>query len=263
MPQQIITHIVPAMLPQKDGAGDYALNLALGLRKQYGIQSNFLVCDPGRDGPARVEGFGIQRLRVRNEACLWSLLAAVKKEGSALLLHYCAYGYHKQGIPFWLLRGINSWVEEQQTVSGGGGEFNTVFYGDMPSSTRPWQAEFCLRLMRRWLAEEIHRRSRLSIAINRNMRAFLDQVEPDKTTWLPLPGEGVALETGQPFDWNALAYQYRELLFLQPPRPKSGAKVKAGARDGLDLRPLPPYFAGASRVKQPGGLNPRPASVGE
>src|SRR5271168_328683 len=124
-----LTHIVPALAPQLDGVGDYALNLALHLRQSHGIQSRFIVCDPQWDGPSRVEDFAVRRLRIRNEAGVWSLLAQVKERHSAVLLHYAGFGYHKLGVPLWLYLGIKSWLAERAGgPAGGSKQFSTVFH---------------------------------------------------------------------------------------------------------------------------------------
>src|SRR5271170_715631 len=107
-----ITHIVPALAPQLDGVGDYALNLALHLRQSHGVESRFIVCDPQWDGPSRVEDFAVRRLRLRNEAGIWSLLASPKEQHPDVLLHYAGHGYDKRGVPLWLYLGIKSWLAE-------------------------------------------------------------------------------------------------------------------------------------------------------
>src|SRR6266481_2252068 len=93
-----LSQIVPALHPQIDGVGDYALNLARHLRQLHGIQSRFIVCDPQWDGPSRVEDFSVRRLRLQNEAGVWSLLASAKEPHTAVLLHYAGHGYHKLGV---------------------------------------------------------------------------------------------------------------------------------------------------------------------
>src|SRR5580658_9714663 len=95
-------HIVPALPPQIDEVGSYALNLAFHLRQLHGIQSRFIVCDPDWNGPSRLEGFVVRRLRLRTEAGIWGLLASAKEKESAVLLHYDCYGYDKLGVPLWL-----------------------------------------------------------------------------------------------------------------------------------------------------------------
>src|SRR5271155_6236900 len=92
-------HIVPALSPQLEDVGDYALNLALHLQRLHGIQSRFIVCDPEWNGPSRLEGFQVRRLRIRSEAGIWGLLASAKEKDGAVLLHYTGYGYDKLNAP--------------------------------------------------------------------------------------------------------------------------------------------------------------------
>src|SRR5258707_3620265 len=160
-----LSQIVPALHPQIDGVGDYALNLAIHLRDLHGIQSRFIVCDPEWDGPSRVEGFLVRRLRVRNEAGIWCLLAASKERHPAVLLHYTGYGYDKRGAPFWLYRGIKSWLAEfTRGPAASQKRFSTVFHELWTPSPNPWKWEFYMHLVQRRLVARLHRRSKVSVA---------------------------------------------------------------------------------------------------
>jgi glycosyltransferase involved in cell wall biosynthesis len=181
-----LTHIVPALPPQIDGVGDYALNLARQLRDQYGIGSRFIVCDPDWEGPPRRDDFIVRRLRLRNEAGIWSLLAA-KKESSVVLLHYVGYGYQKRGVPMWLYRGIRSWLAEKDGSHADRKQVSTVFHELWASSRRPWKSEFYLGRVQKWLVERLHRLSEISVTSTRRMQGMLDGIQPHKTLWLPIP----------------------------------------------------------------------------
>ena len=186
-----LTHVVPALAPQIDGIGDYALNLALHLRQAHGIESRFIVCDPQWDGASRVEDFAVRRLRVRNEAGIWSLLASSKEQASSVLLHYAGHGYHKLGVPLWLYLGIKSWLAE---FTDSPKQFSTVFHQSWLSSAKPWQKEYYLALLRRRLVQGFHHRSRISVVGTRRMQALLEALEPDKTLWLPMPSNVPRME---------------------------------------------------------------------
>ena len=101
MTTETIVQIVPSLPPQQDGVGEYAMNLAVRLRKSQGIQTQFIVCNPDWVGPNRIEGFAVRRLKFQSEAGIWSLLASAKEKYAIVLLHYVGYGYHKHGIPLW------------------------------------------------------------------------------------------------------------------------------------------------------------------
>jgi glycosyltransferase involved in cell wall biosynthesis len=181
-------HIVPAISPQINDVGDYALSLALHLRRSHGIDSRFIVCDPEWSGPSRVEGFGVRRLRLRTEAGIWGLLASAKEKDSAVLLHYAGYGYDKLGAPLWLYRGIKSWMEEQTGRPGAiQMQFCTVFHELWKSCSKPWKTEFYLRKLQKSMVKGLHARSKLSIACTRRMHQMLEDFEPHKALWLPIP----------------------------------------------------------------------------
>jgi hypothetical protein len=183
-----LTHIVPAFAPQMDGIGDYALNLAQHLRQAHGIESRFIVCDPQWDGPSRVEEFGVRRLRIRTEAGIWSLLTSTKEQSAAVLLHYAGVGYHKLGVPLWLYLGIKSWLTEGANRHAGGiKQFSTVFHELWSSSEMPWEKDFYLGGLQRRLVQGFHHLSKLSVAGTRRMQALLEDLEPRKTLWLPMP----------------------------------------------------------------------------
>jgi hypothetical protein len=186
------THIVPALPPQIDDVGGYVLNLALRLQQSHGIESRFVVCDPQWNGPSRVEGFVVRRLRFRTEAGIWSLLAsrekASKEMDNAVLLHYAGRGYDNLGVPIWLYRGISSWLGEHTgRFTGNQKPFCTVFHESLEPCAEPWKIEFYLRNLRKSLLRKLHHRSRLSVTRTRCMHQMLEAFEPHKTLWLPTP----------------------------------------------------------------------------
>jgi hypothetical protein len=180
-----LSHIVPTFHPQNDGVGDYALNLARHLRQLHGVQSRFIVCDPKWDGPCRVEGFSARRLRRRNEAGLWSLLAAAREQRVVALLHYNGHGYDRLGIPLWLYKGIRSWVTEG--LDGSHRQLFTVFHESRPAAAKPWEKRFLLSNLQGWLIRGLHRLSEISVTGTRQMRSVLDGIQANKTWCLPMP----------------------------------------------------------------------------
>jgi len=198
MIQSTLTHIVPALPPQIDGVGDYALNLARRLRDQHGLNARFIVCDPAWDGPSRIEDFVVRRLRLRSEAGIWALLASAK-DNPTVLLHYVGYGYQKRGVPFWLYKGVKSWLAER---SGGSAatpkRLSTVFHELWASSAKPWKSAFYLRPMQKWLVGGFHRRSEVSVTSTRGMQAILERIQPRKSLWLPIPSNIPALNRSRP-----------------------------------------------------------------
>lgn len=181
-------HIVPALPPLMDEVGSYALKLAFHLQQSHGLQSRFIVCDPQWNGPSRLEGFGVRRLRLRTEAGIWGLLASAKEKESIVLLHYDGYGYDKMGVPRWLYRGIRSWIEEQTGRLGAGQKrFCTMFHELWEPCARPWKTDFYLRRIQKSLIKGFHLESKFSVTSTHRMHQMLEGFESRKTLWLPVP----------------------------------------------------------------------------
>jgi hypothetical protein len=189
MKTNLLTHVVPTLPPEAGDAGQYALDLACQLRDQYMINSQFILCDPEWDGPARIKDFVIRRLRFPNEAGLWGLLSSIK-DNPTVLLHYNGYGYHKHGVPIWLYRGIKSWIAEcDRGLPQSHKQFSTVFHELWVSSSQPWQGKFYLQMLQKRLIERLHHASQISITGSHDRQALLDAIEPQKTLLMPIPAD--------------------------------------------------------------------------
>jgi hypothetical protein len=182
----VLSHVVPALWPQQSAIGDYALELAIQLRRRHGIESRFIVCDPDRDGPSRAEGFVIRRLRVKSEAGIWSLLGSPKESHTRVILHYSAFGYQRRGIPLWLYCGIRSWLAESLGI-GRSQNFHVVFHDSHPSTGSVLQRDYFFRKGQQWLARAFHRLSNLSVVCSRQTQVMLDATNSSRTIWLPRP----------------------------------------------------------------------------
>jgi hypothetical protein len=69
--------IVPRLPPLIDGVGDYALNLARQLRKDFNIQTRFVIGDPTWNSAEEFEGFPVSKVSDRSPAALLTLLAGI------------------------------------------------------------------------------------------------------------------------------------------------------------------------------------------
>ncbi|HEX8091982.1 MAG TPA: glycosyltransferase family 1 protein, partial [Blastocatellia bacterium] len=98
--------VVTGLPPRIDGIGDYALSLARRIRRDVGVETRFIVGDPAWNGPARVEGFEVDRLAERSRAGLLRLLRGEAEEKRMVFLHYGGYGYAARGCPSWLIDGL-------------------------------------------------------------------------------------------------------------------------------------------------------------
>jgi hypothetical protein len=257
MQEKIILHIVPALRPQSDGAGDYALKLALELRESYSIESRFIVCDPKWGGLGRIEDFVVQRLRIRSEAGIWSLLSANKLQNIPILLHYCPYGYQKLGVPLWMYRGIKSWLGEQGSLTVGGDKrLFTVFYGTLPSSAKPWKKATYLGIPQQWLLQEFHRCSKLSVTGCRFTQNLLERIKPGKTLRVSMPGEK-PLWYAENSDWKRIGSQFQTELFPEFSNSKTGAQPVEDFAQGIKGQAQPKLTLGQYIVERPVARRPR------
>ncbi|OUL30809.1 hypothetical protein BV375_13445 [Nostoc sp. 106C] len=187
--------IVPQLPPAIDGVGDYALNLARQIRKDFNIQTHFIVCNPTWVGAVEIEGFSISQVIDRSANALLTLLSGDRT--SSILLHYVGYGYANRGCPVWLVDGLQRWKNlfpERSLI--------TMFH-EISASGPPWTSAFWLSPVQKNLAARLAQLSdrcitskQLYAQILANFRrckhnqipalpVFSNIGEPDKV--LPLP----------------------------------------------------------------------------
>ncbi|MCA1991910.1 MAG: hypothetical protein LDL41_07670 [Coleofasciculus sp. S288] len=100
-----IIQIVPRIPPVVDGVGDYAIKLADGLRKNYGILSHFLTCQDGFKPSPVINGFPVTQLPTQNTL---AFLDSLPKSIDKIILHYSESYDLKFGAPFWLLEALKA-----------------------------------------------------------------------------------------------------------------------------------------------------------
>ncbi|TYQ23359.1 glycosyltransferase family 1 protein [Pseudanabaena sp. UWO311] len=140
----IVTRLPPAI----DGVGDYALNLARQLRKDYNIQTQFIVGNPDWKGEAEIAGFSVNQVTDSNSDQLTTLFEGDRT--SPVLLHYVGYGYAKRGCPIWLVDGMQRWKNlypDRLLV--------TMFHELCASSYLPWQSSFWLSPLQKSLVTRL------------------------------------------------------------------------------------------------------------
>ncbi|MBN3870647.1 glycosyltransferase family 1 protein [Nostoc sp. JL33] len=149
-----ITSIVPRLPPAIDGVGDYALNLARQLRKNFNIQTHFIVGNPTWTGAAEIDGFpvsqvsvGVAGCRHRSPDALLTLLSSDRS--SSILLHYVGYGYAQRGCPIWLVDGLQRWKSLFPKRS-----LLTMFH-EVYASGLPWTSSFWLSPLQKNLAARL------------------------------------------------------------------------------------------------------------
>ncbi len=138
-----LLHLVPTLPPPLEGVGTYALALAGALAEQHGVESRFLVGDPGWRGTAEHPA---RAVTARGAGPLAADLAA--EGGSAVLVHYANYGYARRGCPGWLVAGLR----RHRQVTGG--PLLACFH-ELWASGPPWTSSFWLRPWQRSLVRRL------------------------------------------------------------------------------------------------------------
>jgi hypothetical protein len=145
----LVVSFIPRLPPAIDGVGDYALNLARQLRRDFSIETHFLVGDPSWTGNKEIEGFPISQVTVHSATTLLSLLATYDQQSVTILLHYVGYGYAKRGCPLWLVDGLQRWrTKDNNRV------LVTMFH-EVYASGPPWTSAFWLSPLQRNLAARL------------------------------------------------------------------------------------------------------------
>ena len=167
-----VISIVPRLPPSIDGVGDYALNLARQLRKDFNIQTHFIVGNPTWMGSLEIEGFPISQITDSSANKLVELLSDLY---SPVLLHYVGYGYAKRGCPAWLVDGLQQWKSLYPQRS-----LVTMFHEISASSNRPWESSFWLSSLQRNLAARLAQMSDQRITSCQSFGRILDRLAPKK-----------------------------------------------------------------------------------
>jgi hypothetical protein len=141
-----IIQIVPKLPPTIDGVGDYALNLAIQLRKDFAIETHFLVCNPKWIGAKSIEDFSIRKV---TEFSTLDLLSLLSSDISIVLLHYVGYGYAKRGCPVWLVEGLERWKSNNTNA-----RLVTMFH-EVYASGPIWTSSFWLSRLQRNIAARL------------------------------------------------------------------------------------------------------------
>lgn len=139
--------IVPRLPPAIDGVGDYGLNLATQLRKDFAIDTHFVVGDPNWTGAINIEGFPISKVSASSASSLLSSLLSL--DISTVLLQYGGYGYAKRGCPLWLVEALESWKS-----SNANARLITMFH-EIYASGPIWTSAFWLSNLQRNLTARL------------------------------------------------------------------------------------------------------------
>ena len=175
----VLTHITPRFPPQIDGLGDYSLLMAEHLRQSFGMESRFIVGDPGwsLSGNTSQSPIDAKAVPGRSASALLGLLG----DAETVVLHYVPYGYHPRGVPFWINRAFRRWKRAKP------GRRLIVVFHEVWASGPPWKSEFYLSLVQRRLVAELHRLSDGAMTSVAVMVRMLDSIQPGKTRLVPIP----------------------------------------------------------------------------
>ena len=147
-----LIQIVPGLLPQFDGIGDYAMQIARRLRERHKIDTSFIVGDPSWGG-GNVEGFHATKIVARTSSGLLDAVTECERMIQAdpvpVLLHFSPYGYQKRGYPHWLQRALERWPSSRRA------KLNIVFHELDVHSSRPWKSAFWVSPLQRNLIRHI------------------------------------------------------------------------------------------------------------
>ncbi|MBE9224276.1 glycosyltransferase [Phormidium sp. LEGE 05292] len=148
-----IVSIVSGLPPTIDGVGDYALNLAQQLRKDFAIDTHFIVGNPKWVGEDEIEGFSVSKVSDRSVSTLLSLLNNNSRPSTVILLHYVSYAYAKRGCPFWLIDGLQQWRNTRSDRT-----LVTMFH-ELYATGPIWASSFWLSPVQKNLASRLSRLS--------------------------------------------------------------------------------------------------------
>jgi len=164
--------IVPRLPPAIDGVGDYALNLARQLRKDFNIQTHFIVGNPTWSGASEIEGFPVSKIISRSSDVLLNVLS--KYPDLPILVHYVGYGYQKRGCPTWLINALERWRNLFPNRS-----LVTMFH-EVYASGSPWNSAFWLSPLQKQLAGRLARSSDRCITSKEEYAQLIYQLNPDQ-----------------------------------------------------------------------------------
>jgi hypothetical protein len=175
--------IVPRLPPAIDGVGDYALNIALQLRKDFNIQTHFIVGSPEWSGKAKIEGFTVSQVNsLSPDALISSLLDldSATQDSIPVLLHYVGYGYAVRGCPNWLIDGLQQWKVNNPSRS-----LSTMFHEISAAGRPPWTSAFWLSSLQKRLAARLVKISDRCITSKQLYSDIIKQMSKGKLDQVP------------------------------------------------------------------------------
>ena len=203
-----VISIIPRLPPVVDGVGDYALNLALQLRKDFGIETHFVVGDPTWTGATLIEGFFSTQVSLRSAVTLLSLLPT-HDQMPTVLLHYVGYGYADRGAPSWLVEGVERWYNNTANA------YLVTMFHELYACGPPWTSSFWLSPLQRNLVVRLAQISDRCLTSKQGYAKLLSELSFGKHTQIPtLP---VFSNIGEPEQVPSLAERERRVVVFGSP----------------------------------------------
>lgn len=226
--------IVPRLTPAINGVGDYVLNLARQLRKDFGVQTHFIVGNASWLGASEIEGFPVSQVTDNSANALFEVLS---DRPFPVLLHYVGYGYAKRGCPIWLVDGLQRWRSLYPQPS-----LITMFH-EISASGPIWTSAFWLSSLQRNLATRLAQKSDRCITSKQLYSEIITQISKGKHSQVPfLP---VFSNVGEPERVSPLSERQKQLIIfggeiLDIGTPTGQTTQAIGDVPILELGQLPP-----------------------
>lgn len=148
--------------------GDYALLLAIELRRSYNIHTKFILSDTTWKGLSVIEGFQVEQIGELSAKCFVDLLNKETKTNVPILLQYVGYGYEKRGCPFWLVQGLEAW-KRQKTV-----RLLSIMFHEIAAKGRFPSSSFFNAPIQLWLAGRL---ARIADNIRTSLFVYMKTIE--------------------------------------------------------------------------------------
>jgi hypothetical protein len=218
-----ITAIVPRLPPAVNGLGDYGLNLALQLRQDFGLVTDFIVGDPNWVGGTSIEGFAVKQVAAKSATALLDLLPNQSDFPAKVLLHYVGYGYAKRGCPVWLVEGLDYWKKAASNRC-----LATMFH-EIYAFGPIWTSQFWTSPLQKKLATRLTFQSNLCFTSKQGYAEIIYQLSQGKHTKIPaLP---VFSTIGEPDKITPLLERPRRLVVFG----NGGSRARVYQRSRLAL----------------------------
>ncbi len=205
-----VTTLVPRLRPAIDGVGDYGFKLALQLREDYNITTQFIVGDPTWQRNNDLKGMEAHAVSCRSVESLLSHLQGT----STVILHYVPHGYAQKACPFWLIQALERWHTSTANAS-----LITMFHELYALDWhRPWSSDFYLSPVQQYLAARVAQLSTVCLTSTERYRHSIQRLSHGKHTQvsvLPVPSN-----MGEPSRLLPLSQRQRRLIIFGQRRSK-------------------------------------------